>query len=158
MNSQSADLMDEEPIELGVLAESLGFMLRIAQVHCFEMFFDRLGPQGLKPGEFTMLWVVRLNPDIRQGTLARWLRIKPAHMTKLVQKMVSAGHLQRRVPEDDRRSVHLSLTDEGETYVAKHRDEFLTFHEAERSMLNEEECAELARLLGKMTGFRREAL
>ena len=65
----------------------------------FEIFFEKLAHHGLKPGEFTMLWLIGLNPDTRQGDIARRIRIKPAHMTKLVGRAVDAGLVTRIVPE-----------------------------------------------------------
>ena len=86
---------DEDAIDFGDLTRSVGFLLRMAQLQSFDMFFARLAKHGLKPGEFTLLWVVGLNPGLRQGSLARRLRIKPAHMTKLVQRLVAADLLAR---------------------------------------------------------------
>ncbi len=151
--ARAAEDLEEERLDYGALAESVGFLLRIAQVQSFDMFFEHLSAKGLKPGEFTLLWVVGLNPGLRQGTLARQLRIKPAHMTKLVQRLVSAGYLSRQVPEDDRRSVRLALTPGGEAFVASRRDAFLQFHAAERAALTDDEFRQLTALLGKLTGI-----
>ena len=88
--NRPAAFPDEDAIDFGDLTRSVGFLLRMAQLQSFDMFFARLAKHGLKPGEFTLLWVVGLNPGLRQGSLARRLRIKPAHMTKLVQRLVAA--------------------------------------------------------------------
>lgn len=153
MARAAEDLPGDEPLDYGELAESVGFLLRIAQVQSFDMFFKHLSAQGLKPGEFTLLWVVGRNPGLRQGTLARQLRIKPAHMTKLVQRLVGAGYLSRKVPADDRRSVRLALTPAGEDFVASRRGAFLEFHAAERAALTDEEFRQLTALLAKLTGI-----
>ncbi|MEJ1992956.1 MAG: MarR family transcriptional regulator [Maritimibacter sp.] len=153
MGQSAGDILDSERVELGELSSSLGFLLRVAQLQAFDAFFNRLAPDGLKPGEFTMLWVVGLNPGLRQGTVARTLAIKPAHMTKLVQRMVDAGYLLRKTPDNDRRSVHLSLTDKGQEFVASNRDAFLSLHGDERATLTPEEADHLVTLLRRFTGF-----
>lgn len=153
MNRQPADLVEEPEIELGELRGSVGFMLRIAQLQSFDLFFAQLSKDGLKPGEFTMLWIVGLNPGLRQGAVARCLRIKPAHMTKLVQRMAAAGFVRREVPGDDRRSVRLSLTPAGKAFVALRRRAFVELHRLERSNLSDAETAQLLDLLGKLTGI-----
>jgi len=142
-----------EPIRFGEIGSSLGFLLRLAQVRTFDAFFDQLSAHGLKPGEFTMLWVIGLNPDVRQGAIARKLRIKPAHMTKLVQRAVDAGLVERRVPDSDRRSVRLRLTRGGERFVADNRPDFLDFLKKERANLSDAEFGTLISLLQKLNGM-----
>ncbi len=141
---------ETEQVELGELTESLGFMVRLAQVATFDKFFDEFSSKAVTPGEFTVLWVIDLNPGIKQGELARALKIKPAHMTKLVQRLVTSGYAARTVPENDRRSVHLDLTDKGKAHYARHRAAFLNVHRAERGGLSEGEASELLRLLRKL--------
>lgn len=153
MNRSLRPEHDGETIRFGEVASALGFLLRLAQVKIFGEFFKKLSGHGLKPGEFTVLWVIGLNPDVRQGAIARKLRIKPAHMTKLVQRAVDAGHVSRRVPEDDRRSVHLRLTPEGERFVATAKPDFLDFLARENTNLSDAEFAQLIALLQKLNGL-----
>lgn len=148
----AAETIDEERVELGEIAHSLGFLLRLAQLKAFDSFYKTLLDFDFKLGEYTVLWVIGLNPGLRQGTIARKLNIKPAHMTKLVQRMVAAGYIAREIPADDRRSVHLALTDEGAALVAKNRDAFLNQHLTERDGLSEKEATQLIVLLNKYTG------
>ena len=144
---------EENAIELGEITQSLGFLLRIAQIKVFENFFDKLGEYGLKPGEFTVLWVIGLNPGLRQGTVANTLRIKPAHMTKLTGRLVDRGLVSRETPADDRRAVRLSLTPEGQRFVDKNREAFLTFHFSEKDNLSDEEAQSFLEMLQKFTGL-----
>lgn len=152
-----AETLDDDRVELGEITGSLGFLLRMAQLHAFDYFFQTLGEYDLRPGEFTVLWVIGLNPGLRQGTIARRLNIKAAHMTKLVQRLVNAGWVNRTVPEDDRRSVRLTLTADGEAFVARYRDRFLHAHLAERSNLTGEEAETLIALLRRYTGLEEAA-
>ena len=158
---------DDETVEIAELGESLGFLLRIAQLRAFEAFFDELSALGLRPGEFTALWLVLRNPGMKQGAIARSLCIKPAHMTKLVDRLVTAGLIERVASPEDRRvglrgmrpvrsgrrAVHLSLTPEGETFAAARKDDFLALHQAERGNLSEAEFSDLTRLLKKYSGL-----
>lgn len=140
----------EDGVELGALSDSLGFLIRLAQLRIYAQFFAAFDSAGVRPGEFTALWVIALNPGVPQGTLARVLRIKPAHMTKLVQRLVTDGLVRRRVPPQDRRSVHLTLTDAGQAHLDRHRDTFLTVHAAERLGLTPAEVAQLRALLTRI--------
>jgi DNA-binding MarR family transcriptional regulator len=153
MTEALTDTFEDEVVELGEITGSLGFLLRMAQLRAFDYFFQTLSEHDLRPGEFTVLWVIGLNPGLRQGTFARRLNIKPAHMTKLVQRLVGANWVERTVPDDDRRSVRLALTSEGEAFVARYRDKFLHAHLAERSNLTSDEAERLIALLRRYTGL-----
>jgi DNA-binding MarR family transcriptional regulator len=118
-------------------------------VQIFEDFFRTLARHGLKPGEFSVLWVLSLNPGQKQGSIARRLRIKPPHMTKVIQRLESGGYLIRTIPDDDRRSVRLRLTPKGAEFVAAHRAEFFAYFRRDRERLSEAELKALVALLRK---------
>ena len=130
MKATFLDTPDQDDIDFGEMRGSLGLLLRLAQVKVFDSFFENLSKHGLKPGEFTMLWVIGLNPDTKQGLVARRLRIKPAHMTKLVQRNVDKGLVEFSIsaPEPTRggRSrKHCALTRAGKGAL-EHSTEMLT--------------------------------
>jgi DNA-binding MarR family transcriptional regulator len=150
MNAPSAPLTAEDPVDLGDLNGSLGFLLRLAQVRIYGQFFRAFEGTPVRPGEFTVLWVIALNPGVPQGSLARVLTIKPAHMTKLVARLVADGLVRRHVPPADRRSIHLTLTPAGQAHLDRHRGTFLDVHAAERVGLTDDEYPELLRLLSKL--------
>lgn len=156
MNRQLRSEVEKEQIDFGEMASSLGLLLRLAQVRIFDNFYKSLAHHGLKPGEFTMLWVIGLNPNMQQGSIARHLRIKPAHMTKLVQRAVDNGFIERIVPPDDRRSVRLRLTAEGTRFVEDKKPEFLSFVAKENTMLSDSEFKTLIRILQKFNGLGAE--
>lgn len=141
----------QDELDLGPLDSTLGFLLRMTQVEVFGMFYETLGRLGLKPGEFSVLWVVHLNPGVRQGAVADTLRIKPAHMTKLVRAFEDGGMLTRHVPKTDRRGIELRLTPKGEGFVADYADEFFTYAQSETNRLSRKEAAQLIALLQKFT-------
>ena len=146
----------ENEVALGDLSRSFGFLLRMAQVQIFEFFFEDLGQIGLRPGEFSVLWVLHLNPGIRQGLLAQALRIKRAHMTKMIRNFEDRGLVARAVPDDDRRAVELRLTDAGVAFVDDHSKAFFS-HDARRpSPLDPQEQAQLFALLQKYVGITPE--
>lgn len=150
MNAPFDPAAGTDRVDLGALTGSLGFLLRLAQVRIYAQFFAAFAGTPVRPGEFSVLWVIDLNPGVPQGTLARVLAIKPAHMTKLVQRLVEAGLVARETPATDRRAVHLTLTAAGRAHLDRYRDAFLAVHAAERTGLSEAEADELMRLLSKL--------
>lgn len=142
-----------EALDLGPLGHALGFLLRVAQLDSFARFYAELGELGLKPGEFSALMVLSRNPDVRQGLLAERLRIKRAHMTKLVKALEAKGLVERRVPEEDRRSLRLRLTERGRIFVARHEAAFTAHDAGPARGLTPQEHARLVALLRKQAGL-----
>ena len=85
--------LTEETADLRDLADSIGFMARLAQVHTYETFFEDLGAYGLRPGEFSTLLLIGRNPGIRQGMVAQILAAtRPARVSSLTAIMTSTNH------------------------------------------------------------------
>ncbi|MBF9034384.1 MarR family transcriptional regulator [Rhodobacterales bacterium HKCCE2091] len=152
MQADGATEIDTGP-DLAGLETSLGFLLRIAQVRVFDDFFDKFGDEGLRPGEFSALWLVLKHDGIRQGEVARALRIKPAHMTKMVRRLEDRGVLRREVPDDDRRSVRLHLSPEGAAWVQENHAQFLGHHNYLEHDLSDAEIHQLGHLLRRFAGI-----
>lgn len=144
----------KEVLELGKLSNSLGFLTRMAQIEIFDSFHSELAEYDLKPGEFSVFWLVGLHPGIRQGLVAGNLRIKQAHMTKLVRGLEKRGLLSRVVPDSDRRSVLLDTTDEGRIFLDKIQDDFFSYSISKKNLLTSSETKTLIRLLQKFTGIQ----
>jgi DNA-binding MarR family transcriptional regulator len=147
------DQAPDDLVDMRDLMESVGFLTRLAQVHTYETFFEDLGAHGLRPGEFSTLLLIGRNPGIRQGVLAQTLRIKPAHMTKLIRSFEDRGLVERTIPDNDRRSVQLSLAQAGRDFIDDHRQAFAQHEINLRSSLSASELRALKQLLRKYVGF-----
>ena len=155
--SDAALERDKDRVDLGPLAHSLGFLLRLSQLVSFRDFFAALGKEDIRPGEASVLMLLERNPGVRQGVLARELMIKRAHMTKMVRAMEGAGLITRTVPQDDRRAAEIWLTERGKARVAALAEPFLAHENAAAGSLTRREEAELKRLLRKYLGIAEEA-
>jgi DNA-binding MarR family transcriptional regulator len=142
-------LSEQDSVELGELGLSLGFLIRLAQVRVYDQFYERFGESDLRPGEFSIL----LNPGIRQGLLAQALHIKAAHMTKIIRRFEDSGIVERHIPQDDRRSVHLSLTKAGTKLALEQQPAFFGPNCYNRHDMTSEDAAMLAHLLRKYMGM-----
>lgn len=140
-------------VAMGQLTNSLGFLLRLAQLRAFDDFFSENGPQGLKPGEFSILWVIALNPGIRQSVLGQRLMVKRAHMTKLIRGFEDLGLVSRRIPDTDRRAVELTLTEAGHEQVKATGRVFFSYEETTGAPLDKQEQAQLISLLQRYVGL-----
>jgi DNA-binding MarR family transcriptional regulator len=145
-----------DQVKVGELSQSVGFLLRLAQLRAFEDFFSDNGPRGVKPGEFSVLWVISRNPGIRQSVLGQRLMIKRAHMTKLIRALEDQDLVSRRIPDRDRRAVELTLTASGEVLVGKESARFFDYEARAGAPLDGAERATLIALLQKYVGLERE--
>ncbi|MFW2542262.1 MarR family winged helix-turn-helix transcriptional regulator [Primorskyibacter sp. 2E107] len=152
-NAKSAASPGDENLDYGELAGSLGFLLRLSQLQSFAGFFSGMEGFDVRPGEISVLMLLAQNPGVRQGVLARALMIKRAHMTKMVRAMETAGIVTRTVPEDDRRSVELWLTDKGKARLDTMQAPFLAHETRNASVLSATEEAQLKTLLRKYLGL-----
>lgn len=148
-----AEMLDraasDDAVRFGPLAGSLGLLLRLSQLHSFADFYGALSRHAVRPGEMSILMMIRENPGIRQGVLAKALMIKRAHMTKMARRLEEAGLIRRTVPEDDRRAMELRLTPQGRARVAAMAPD-LEAHEAQSfGGLTAKEAATLRTLLRK---------
>lgn len=135
------------------LAGSLGFLLRLAQIAIYDRFFEELGSLNMKPGEFSVLWLIYNNPGIRQGRVAQRLSIKNARMTKLIRRAEDDGYVSRRVPDDDRRAVELTLTAKGRELVEEREAGFFSYFNSGETALTSSEMEQFVTLLKKFSGI-----
>lgn len=143
----------KDAVSLGSLECQAGFMLRIAQLSAFERLFDLLGPSEVRISEVAVLIAIAENPGIRQGEVADVLKIKWPNMTKLVRALEERGMVERHIPENDRRSVVLRLTEEGRRAIDGLEDGVLRADREAFSMLDEREHAQLIALSRKIAGW-----
>lgn len=143
----------QSEVEIGKLDGAVGFLLRMAQLKVYEQFFADDAELVMKPGEFSVLWVMSCNPGIRQSALGNRLMIKRAHMTKLIRAFEDQGLVSRRVPDEDRRAVELTLTAEGADLVERTSRWFFRHEERIGANLAAEERDQLVHLLRKFIGI-----
>ncbi len=139
-------------VDFGPVGRTVGFLTRLAQVAIVERFYGAFDATGLSPAKLSLLACVMLNPKARQGVLAEALRIKRANMVKLVRGLEEAGLLERTIPDDDRRSVVLSVTPRGREIAEQFIAAIGAFDRRTIACLTDGEYAELVRLLTKVTG------
>jgi DNA-binding MarR family transcriptional regulator len=141
------------PVDFGVMAEGLGFLLKVGQIHAADRNDRHFREADLAPSSYTILKFLQTNPGLRQGHLAQALRIKPALMTKLIRDFEAAGWVSRTIPDGDRRTVILRLTPDGETRVRSADAHFQNAMLAEHGPLTRDEVTELRRLLHRYIGL-----
>lgn len=142
-----------DQIEMGDMTGMLGFLLRLAQIDAYDRLFAEASMADASLTELSILYLVQLNPGIRQGVLATVLRIKRAHMTKILQALDARGLCRFTIPAEDRRAVQLWLTDAGETMISTSWSSVCNRESRVANGLTAPETATLKRLLRKFIGM-----
>lgn len=101
-------------VDLTGLTHLLGYQIRQAQTASFRDLQEPFRDLGITPGEFSLLTIVRDNPQIRQTDLVHVYGLDKSTLSVAVKRLVERGFVDPRKLPDDRRFHGLSLTREGE--------------------------------------------
>ena len=119
MKSTSVDAGSGLPpdVELGPLADYIGFHLRLAQDASFRAFARNIGRKDIKPGHFAALLVIESNPGIGQGELGRAIARDKSTVTPLIQNLRQRGLIEIRRSAKDGRRINLMVTQRGKALL-----------------------------------------
>lgn len=139
------------PLDQSRLAHTLGYAIAQAAVTTNQIFSHAVvEPFGLRPVEFTLLQLIIANPNTTQKRLCDLLRVPAPQMTLILDRLQERNWVLRERDANDRRSLHLRLTPEGERLAGQ---SLAALSEAERAldhMLTEGERLMLQELLAKI--------
>ena len=113
------DVVDSGEVQLGFLADSIGFHLRLAQDAANRSFARHADTDLMKPGRFPALAIIHLNPGISQSALGRAIARDKSTVSPLIKDLQNSGYIARKASLLDRRSVTLTLTKKGERVLGK---------------------------------------
>jgi DNA-binding MarR family transcriptional regulator len=92
------------------MQQVIGYRLRRAQLIVFKEFSEAFSELELRPAEFAVVALIGDNPGRKQAEIAAALGIKRANFVALINGLAERGLVERRQPENDRRSHALFLT------------------------------------------------
>ncbi|MBJ7556462.1 MarR family winged helix-turn-helix transcriptional regulator [Marinomonas spartinae] len=141
--------MKIDPLDL--VSKALGYSIKRAQVHAYELFFEFLGDNAISPARMTALSIIGTHPGITQSALAKKLGISRAGIVKVVDWLESLNLVERRSKQSDRRSNLLYLTDSGQDELSWLAEQSKEYEKILASKLTDEERDQLIRLLEKVT-------
>lgn len=137
-------------VELGPLQDSVGYLVRRAQIAIFQRFFEQFAAAGVRPAQYSALTVIEHNPGLSQTRLADALGIKKTNLVAMIDELEKRGLARRMPTERDRRFYALFLTPKGNALMARlHRlDGALNRHLVQAAGENDHRrlCAALRRI------------
>ncbi len=132
--------------------DSLGYLLRRAQVHAYGMFFEMLGPLELSPARLTALSVIAGESSINQVTLAKRLNVAGPSVMKLIDALEGSGFIRRMEVASDRRQYSLVLTASGRALMQTVHERHTAYEERLAGPLKAAEREQLMGLLQRLIG------
>jgi DNA-binding MarR family transcriptional regulator len=103
--------MEDLPFEIGETA------------HALRRAFDRRAAAlGVTRAQWKVLFRLTRTPGVRQVELADMLDVEPITLSRIVDRLEEAGHVERVADPADRRAWRLQVTEKAEPLVAKLRE------------------------------------
>ncbi len=106
-------------IDMAGLHDSVGFMLRLAQVATFQNLMAVLKPFDLRASDFSILLIIQANEGLKQQAVGEALSIKRANLVSMIDTLEKRGLIARTVPETDKRAYSLRLTEAGRALMVE---------------------------------------
>ena len=106
-------------IDFGPLEDSVGYLLRRAQIVVFQRFFELFAKEALRPAQYSVLTVIEHNPGLSQTRLADALGIKKTNLVAMIDELEERSLARRMPTANDRRSRALFLTPKGKALMLR---------------------------------------
>ena len=140
-----ADRTPQARLSEGLAHGLVGYQLALATVVTHQVFDERVGySQDLRRVEFTILALVRDNPDVTARQLARALAVTPPNIATWLDRLESRKLVVRTRSAADGRVQHIRVTTAGAALVERAAR---ALHEGERQALDTLSAAERAMLV-----------
>ncbi|SDI34364.1 DNA-binding transcriptional regulator, MarR family [Pseudomonas flavescens] len=130
----------------------IGYALRRAQLKVFQHLVGNLAEHDLRPAQFTAMVIIDDEPGLMQADLARQLAIEPPQLVPLLNKLETRGLAQRVRGVQDKRAYGVFLTKAGQQLLKRLKAIAVASDAAATDALDEDERAQLLRLLRKVNG------
>ena len=116
---------------------------------------------GIKKSEARVLLAVEYlhneqNCKVNISTISKSLSITPPSTTEFVKSLIKKGYLEKQASEKDKRSINITLTDEGKTIVKDLKKHFNSLFSGVIDRLGVEQSNLLLELLDKVNIYFNE--
>jgi DNA-binding MarR family transcriptional regulator len=145
-----AGRFSEQPVDMDILPELLGYNVRKAQLALQRSFTRTVANSEIGTGVFGLLVLCEANPGIAQIQIATHLNIDKASVVSIVDRLEESGWLIRRRSTEDRRRHGLFLTTEGSRQLKQLRRQMQDSEAALGQLFNDEERRTLISLLQRI--------
>jgi DNA-binding MarR family transcriptional regulator len=104
----------------------------------------------ITPLHFEVIRLLEKEGTLHVAEIGGRLQIAKAQMTWLIDKLVALNMIERKVDTADRRTINISLTDQGRIVLKEHKNRLINAIREAMSFLTEEDLEELSDSLRKI--------
>ncbi len=131
------------------MENSIHYKLRECHTNCQKTIIGRIKENtDLRPGEPKILEFLLEHEPCEQKQIATGCSLDSASVTGILGRMEKRGLVKRENMNGNRRSLYVSMTDEGRRLSKVVEDTFLSVDSAAVKGMSEDEVSEFMRLLG----------
>lgn len=119
---------------------------------CFQNeYVDLLKPYGISPQQFNVLRILRgADAEVTMNTIKELMVDKSPSLTRLSDKLITKGFIDRRRSGNDRRVVYLAISEKGLELLKKIDDDDIFTNQDFMNLMTEEEAQLFSDLLDRI--------
>ena len=106
--------------------------------------------EGVHPGQMKLLSIISKNDGIIQRDLAEILDMRPSSLTEMVSNLEKNSLISRKQDENDRRIMHVYLTEEGKKIIESFKQAKDELHDSVFSCLTLDEKEKMLEIVRKV--------
>ncbi len=149
--SKSANLIEDEKPNLGLLQDLVGFNLRRAYNRAAQLFSRAFEGLDIAPIQFAALEFIAGNPGTCQKDIAARIDTTPPVLVVPLERLEKRGFILRIRAATDRRRLGVALTPEGEELMAEIESRIQSVDQELVAPLSKGERETLLQLLQKVS-------
>ena len=139
-----------QPLDQSVLLSLVGYNCRRAFLNIMPLFEKRMVKYKLRAVDFSVLSLLKANPNINQKRLSQAVNVSPPNLAILLDRLETRGLVMRQRSPLDKRSQTLILTPEGTSLCSKAEKTASDLEIEATAMLSKTERNQLLKLLQKI--------
>lgn len=132
------------------MKETLHYLLMSDHLMIQKTLLSSVKDTGLTIGQPKILDYLLHHDGAIQKDIAIFCHIEPASLTSIVNGMESKGYIERKMLGNNRRSIHVYLTEKGKFYADRLNIEFSKIEAAALRGFNEDDIRQLYDLLNRV--------
>ncbi len=140
----------DQPLDQSLLLGLVGYNCRRAYLAIMPHFDERMKKLALRAVDFSVLSILKANPNITQKRLSHAVHVSAPNLAILLDKLEQRGLVLRQRNPLDKRSQTLVLTNEGLKLCTKAEAAVSKSEQQALAMLSDSEQKHLLQLLQKI--------
>ncbi|MBU5481999.1 MarR family winged helix-turn-helix transcriptional regulator [Blautia sp. MSJ-19] len=132
------------------MQETLHYLLMSDHQMIQKALVSSVKDTGLTPGQPKVLDYLLHHNGAIQKEIAIFCHIEPASLTAILNGMENKGYIERKTSENNRRSLHVYLTETGKKYADRLNLEFNQIESEALNGFSETEAQQLHELLSRV--------